>query len=197
MDDKIVIREWYDEDNDVTYCIRFIKVNDMWYAVLNDVCFALGLKAWHVSQRIDSDFLLKKVIPTFNIASNDVKSKGRCYTHMMTLVNEMGIYQCISGSRKVEARKFRRWYPQMIAKLRKGIGLEEYMAFDMMDERVQKHVDEQLDKYIPEFDPFLDSIYFDEETGKLMQSVTLPGGDVEQVPYEGEVPYPYNLYSFS
>ncbi len=28
-----------------------------------------------------------------------------------------------------------------------------------------------------------DSIYFDEETGQLMRSVTVAGGDVEQVPY--------------
>lgn len=28
--------------------------------------------------------------------------------------------------------------------------------------------------------------YFDEETGQLMQSVTVPGGDVIQIPYEKE-----------
>ena len=35
-----------------------------------------------------------------------------------------------------------------------------------------------------EWDHALDNIYFDEETGKLMQSVTVQGGDVEQIPYE-------------
>ena len=30
----------------------------------------------------------------------------------------------------------------------------------------------------------MDNIYFDEETGQLMQSVTVPGGDVIQIPYE-------------
>lgn len=34
------------------------------------------------------------------------------------------------------------------------------------------------------YDIFMDNIYFDEETGKLMQSVTVQGGDVEQIPYE-------------
>lgn len=199
MNEKIVVREWYDEDNDKTYCIRFIKINDMWWAVLKDVCFALGLEAKHVAQRIDVEFILKRVIPTCEkdkVVSNDLMSKPYHNTHQMLLVNEMGIYQCIAGSRSTEAKKFNKWYPQMISKLRKGIGLEEYMAFDMMDEKVQKHVDEQLDKYVPEFDPFLDNIFFDEETGMVMQSVTLPGGDVEQIPYEGEIPYPYNLYSF-
>ena len=35
-----------------------------------------------------------------------------------------------------------------------------------------------------DIDPTADAIYFDEETGMLMRSVTIPGGDVEQVPYE-------------
>ena len=192
----MVVREWYDEDNGTTYCIRFIKINDMWWAVLKDICFALNLDVWHVSQRIDADFLLKHNVPDDNPLLRGSHSKRHTNGYIMTLVNEMGIYQCISGSRKVEARKFNKWYPQMISKLRKGIGLEEYMAFDMMDEKVQKHVDEQLDKVLPEFSPFLDNIFFDEETGIVMQSVTLPGGDVEQIPYEGEIPYPYNLYSF-
>lgn len=197
MNEKMVVREWYDEDNNMTYCIRFIKINDMWWAVLKDVCFALGLTAKFVAQRIDDEFLLKRSVETSEVVSNNLRCKGDNIHRTMLLVNEMGIYQCIDGSRKLEARKFRRWYPQMIAKLRKGIGLEGFMALDMMDEKVQKHIDKQLDKFIPEFDPFLDNIYFDEETGILMQSVTLPGGDVTQVPYEGEVPYPYNLYSFT
>ena len=196
MNEKMVVREWYDEDNERSYCIRFIKVNDMWYAVLQDICFALGLEAKHVAQRIDVEFILKRVVPTFNVVSNDLKSKGRHYTHQQLLVNEMGIYQCIAGSRGTEAKKFVKWYPQMISKLRKGIGLEGYMAMDMMDERIQKHIDEQLDRFTPEFDPYLDNVFFDEVTGMLMQGVTVAGGDVEVVPYEGEVPYPYNLYSF-
>lgn len=32
----------------------------------------------------------------------------------------------------------------------------------------------------------MDNIYFDEETGQLMQSVTVPGGDAIQIPYEKE-----------
>lgn len=37
-----------------------------------------------------------------------------------------------------------------------------------------------------EWDHAMDNIYFDEETGQLMQSVTVPGGDVIQIPYEKE-----------
>lgn len=200
MNEKMVVREWYDEDNERVYHIRFIKVNDMWYAVLKDICDALGLTAKFVAQRIDVEFILKRVIPTYEkdkVVSNNLMSKPYHNTHQMLLVNEMGIYQCIAGSRSTEAKKFNKWYPQIISKLRKGIGLEGFMAMEMMNEEVQKHVDKQLDKYIPEFDPFLDNIYYDESTGKLMQSITVPGGDVEQVEYTGDIPYPYNLYSFS
>lgn len=119
------------------------------------------------------------------VVSNNLMSKPYHNTHQMLLVNEMGIYQCIAGSKKkTEAKKFVKWYPQMIAKLRKGVGLEGFMAMEMMDERVQKHIDVQLDKFIPEFDPYVDDVFFDEETGILMKTVTLPGGDVEVVPYE-------------
>lgn len=197
MNETIVTREWYDEDNNNVYYIRFVKVNDVWYAVLKDICDALGLTARFVAQRIDDEFLLKKTVEASEVVSNNIRYQGECIHRKMLLVNEMGIYQCIDGSRKLEARKFRRWYPQMISKLRQGIGLPGFMAMEMMNEEVQKHVDKQLDKYIPEFDPFLDNIYYDETTGKLMQSITVAGGDVEQVEYTGEIPYPYNLYSFS
>lgn len=198
MNEKMVVREWYDEDNDITYCIRFVKINDMWYAVLKDVCFALGLTAKYVAQRIDVEFILKRVVPSEDRSfetTSPIPGQHR-NGYKMLLVNEMGIYQCIAGSRSTEAKKFNKWYPQIISKLRKGIGLEGFMAMEMMNEEVQKHVDKQLDKYIPEFDPYLDNIYYDESTGKLMQSITVPGGDVEQVEYTGDIPYPYNLYSF-
>ena len=35
-----------------------------------------------------------------------------------------------------------------------------------------------------EIDYIIDSIYYDEETGKLMQSVTVAGGDVEQIEFK-------------
>lgn len=35
-----------------------------------------------------------------------------------------------------------------------------------------------------DIDHFLDDLFYDEETGQLMQSVTVQGGDVEQIPFE-------------
>lgn len=197
MNETMVTREWYDEDNNKVYLIRFVKVNDLWWAVLKDICSAMGLETRHVTERIDEDFLLKYSVETSNAVSNGNRCKGDNIHRKMLLVNEMGIYQCIDGSRKLEARKFRRWYPQMISKLRQGIGLQGFMAMDMMNEDVQRHIGKQLDKVIDQFDPYLDNIFFVEETGKLMQSITVAGGDVEVVEYKGEVPDFYKLYSFS
>ena len=35
-----------------------------------------------------------------------------------------------------------------------------------------------------EIDYMLDGLFYDEETGKIMMSVTVEGGDVDQVPLE-------------
>ena len=43
---------------------------------------------------------------------------------------------------------------------------------------------EDISEQFEDWDHRADAIYFDEETGMLMRSVTVPGGDVEQVPYE-------------
>ena len=45
---------------------------------------------------------------------------------------------------------------------------------------------ENIAEQFEEWDHAMDNIYFDEETGQLMQSVTVPGGDVIQIPYEKE-----------
>lgn len=190
MNEIMVVREWYDDEDNVIYPIRFVKVNDIWYAVLKDVCDAVGLKSWHVAQRVKPKFLLKRSVPcTFpkdNLVSNDVMSKPYHDTHIMTLVSEQGVYEVFEGGRKLKARKFREWWTEMVMKLREAIGLEAFQVMDMLDEKVQNHIYKQLDKVLPEFDPYLDNIYFDETTGKLMQSITVAGGDVEQVEYTGD-----------
>lgn len=50
------------------------------------------------------------------------------------------------------------------------------------DKEKGRNIAEQFE----EWDHAMDNIYFDEETGQLMQSVTVPGGDVIQIPYEKE-----------
>jgi len=185
MNDFMVVREWYDDEDNVIYPIRFVKVNDIWYAVLKDVCDAVGLSTWGVSQRMETKYLLKRNIPDDTSFQMRSHSKRHLNGYIMTLISEQGIYKAFAGGKKLRARKFTDWWTEMVMKLRQAIGLEAFQCFDMMDEKVQKHINNQLDKYIPEFDLYGDDIYYDEETGKLMKSVTLPGGDVEQVEYDG------------
>ena len=194
MNDIIVERCWYDDDNDKVYRIRFVKVGDLWYAVLKDICDALGLDTWHVSQRIPPMMLLKRNIPEETPLKRGCPISGQHRNgYIMTLVSEHGIIRAIGSSDRVEARKFEMWWTEMIIKFRQAIGLEGFQVMDMLDTRVQQHITRQVERFLPEFEQYDDSIFYDEETGKLMKSVTLPGGDVEVVEYDGEdyqvIPY--------
>ena len=80
-------------------------------------------------------------------------------------VTELGLYNILSQSRMPIARSWRRVVHEQLIKMRK----------DKMMNVVQ-----QFEEWSKE----MNDIYFDEETGALMRSVTLPGGDVEQVPVE-------------
>lgn len=175
------------------YDIRFVEKDGEWYAILKDICDALGLRSSDVSQRLDSDMMIKIKVDRkstvananiedeedddqyyyrFDTDSNVVNSRGAKTFHMIA-VNEMGIYEALYASRKLEARKFRKWSASVMQKLRRKIGLEQYEVMRMTDKDIQDKID-----YI------LDSIYYDEETGKLMQSVTVAGGDVEQIEFK-------------
>lgn len=159
------------------YDIRFVEINGEWWAILKDICDALGLKTFNVSQRIPEDRLTRTRINVCDmgskdIRSNDPKSRAR-KTQDMLAVNEIGIYEALFASRKLEARKFRRWTATVMQKLRRNVGLEGYEVMKMTDPEIQDDIDH-----------ILDTLFYDEETGVLMQSVTVQGGDVEQIPFK-------------
>lgn len=81
----------------------------------------------------------------------------------VSFVTETGLYNILSQSRKPIARAWRRIVHEELIALRIARG---------------KNIAEQF----KDWDKQADTIYFDEETGMLMQSVTVPGGDVEQIP---------------
>ena len=83
----------------------------------------------------------------------------------ISFVNETGLYNILSQSRKPIARKWRRIIHDELIRLRKSRDMNIVEQFE-------------------EWDHELGAIYFDEKTGMLMQSVTIQGGDVVQVPYE-------------
>lgn len=86
-------------------------------------------------------------------------------TRTISFVNEHGLYNVLSQSRKPLARGWRRLVHDELIRMRR---------------QNNKNVVEQFQ----DWNHALDHIYFDELTGILMESVTLPGGDVDQIPYE-------------
>lgn len=80
-------------------------------------------------------------------------------------VTETGLYNILSQSRKPIARKWRRIVHDELVNLRRSRNMNVLEQFGDWDHK-------------------LDDIYFDEETGVMMQSVTVQGGDVIQVPFE-------------
>lgn len=151
--------------------IRFVEVNGEWYAILKDICDALGLKTFKVSQRLNPDMLIRVRVDTCDIPSRDVTSRAR-KTQDMLAVNEIGIYEALFASRRLEARKFRLWSATVMQKLRSRVGLEQYEVMRMTEPEIQENIDH-----------ILDMLFYDETTGKLMESVTVAGGDVEQIEF--------------
>lgn len=154
------------------YKIRFVEYNGEWYAVLKDLCDALDLRTFKVSQRLDPRLMEKVKIDVCDIPSKEVRSRAR-NTQVMLIVNECGIYEVLFASRKLEARKFRLWAASVLQRLRSAVGLQGYEVMRMTDEDIQDRIDS-----------ILDVLYWDDERKELMVSVTVQGGDVDQVPFE-------------
>ena len=150
------------------YDIRFVEINGEWYAILKDICDALGLRTAAIAQRLDPSMLERVNVEVSKVISNDLRSRGDNKTRWMLAVNEIGIYEALFASRRLEARKFRMWAATVLQKLRMRVGLEGYEVMKMTDPEIQEDIDH-----------ILDNLFYDEETGMLMESVTVQGGDVE------------------
>ena len=58
------------------YDIRFIEIDGEWWAILKDICDALNLKTFKVSQRLDPSMLERVLIEVSDIPSRDVRYSG-------------------------------------------------------------------------------------------------------------------------
>lgn len=110
-----------------------------------------------------------KNINAATIGKDIGRKPGEWKTHWMLAINELGIYEALFASRRLEARKFRLWAGKVMQKLRQRVGLQQYEVMQMTDPKVQE-----------EIDWILDSLYWDDEKKCVMQSVTVQGGDVIQ-----------------
>lgn len=87
------------------YSIRFVEIDGTWWAVLKDICDALNLSTWKVAQRLEPN-MLEKVSIEADLPSSPVTSKnGVRKSQTMLIVNEIGIYEALFASRRLEARK--------------------------------------------------------------------------------------------
>lgn len=154
------------------YEIRFVEMYGEWWAILKDVCDALHLRTDAIAQRLDPDLMIRVKVEVSDHISNGVRSRGENKTRQMLAVNEQGVYEALFTSRKLEARKFRRWAGTVMKKFRTQVGLQGYEVMRMADKDIQDQIDH-----------IIDTLFFDEQTGKLMQSITVQGGDVEQVEF--------------
>ena len=154
---KIKTEKWCGHD------IRFVQKNDEWWAIADDISEAIP-SVWisDIDLRMNPDDVIRVDI-----------SEDSSKPDMKLCINELGLYDILLTSNCLEARKFRHWSTTVLRKLRKKVGLEGYEIMRMTEPEIQEDIDH-----------ILDTLFWDEETGKLMQSVTVQGGDVEQVPFE-------------
>lgn len=152
--------------------IRFVEIDGEWWAILKDICDALNLRTAKVAERLDPNMLERVRVDVSDRPLKDVRSRAR-KTQDMLAVNEIGIYEALFASRRLEARKFRMWTGTVLQKLRKNVGLEGYEVMRMTEPEIQDDIDH-----------ILDTLYWDEEKKCVMQSITVQGGDVDQIPFE-------------
>ena len=177
------------------YDIRFVEINGEWYAILKDICDALRLRTAAIAQRLDADMLERVLVEapddlttfemtldtyepieklTTDMLDRDIRRRpGQNKTRWMLAVNEIGIYEALYASRKLEARKFRRWSAGVMKKLRGFVGLEGYEAMRLTEKDIQDKIDD-----------ILDVLYWDDEKKCLMVSITVQGGDADQITFD-------------
>lgn len=122
--------------------IRFVNVNGEWYAVLKDVCDALGISnSRDVRYRIPLQYLEKVTISdlystkvTSDVDSTDVTSRAR-HSQTMLVVNNRGIYHAFLGSRKLEAQKFVEWMLGVIEREQGQQGYEDYQTMSFAEDK--------------------------------------------------------------
>lgn len=176
------------------YDIRFVEIDGEWWAILKDICDALNLKTFKIAQRLEPGMLERVKVDVSDIPSRNIRYEHRPVkyidkntigkdigrrpgdnkTRWMLAVNELGIYEALFASRRLEARKFRTWAGTVMQKLRSKVGLQQYEVMRMTEPEIQDDIDH-----------ILDTLYWDEEKKCVMQSITVQGGDVEQVPFRG------------
>lgn len=175
MNENIRVENW------CGYDIRFVEHEGSWYAVLKDICDALGLRTNNTKLRIDELHLIKKLIPQEVVIANQwttTTPQSSSKNYEMLCVDEAGIYQALSRSTRLEARKFIDWISHSLVDLRKAVGLEAYEALRLTEADVQKLISDKID--IPYVEPTGDLIPVSPEP-TIIQNITNVNVDYRKV----------------
>lgn len=126
----VKIEKWIDHK------IRFVLGEDgEWWGIAKDVAEALGYDHTpSMVRRLDED-------EKSTVRLTHSTKGGNPNT---TIISETGIYEAIFGSKRKEAKEFKKWVKQVIKTLRQQSGLEGFAVFRMMDKEHQKNAMEQI-----------------------------------------------------
>lgn len=116
--------------------IRFVeKAAGDWWAIAKDVSEALGYKHTpHMLRLIEDE-------DKITVRLTDGIKRGN---PNVIIVSEFGIYDAVFGSKREEAKDFKKWVKQMLKSLRQQTGLEGFQIFRMLDKDHQREAMQKL-----------------------------------------------------
>lgn len=165
----IEIRYWED------YPIMYVYHNNEWYAVLEDICQALGIESARQKAATISPMYQKKIRVPRPYGAQDI-GDDVCSTYTMSrricsCVNSEGIICALMNSRKLEARQFQLWAIRMLNDLYYDMGIDGRNVMSLTDKRIQetydikRHVDIEYKVWHP--GAIVDS-FIDDNSGELI-----------------------------
>lgn len=126
--------------------LRTVEQNGQTWFVAADVCRALEItNSGNAISRLDAD-------EKMTIRSTDSHSGQRGGAQMMTMVNEPGLYSLVLGSRKPEAKAFKRWVTHEVLPALRKHGM--YVQEELM--RSKEELEEAIARYVEENSKLID-----------------------------------------
>lgn len=120
--------------------LRTVEQNGQTWFVAADVCRALEItNSGNAISRLDADGKM-------TVRSTDSHSGQRGGAQMVTLVNEPGLYTLVLGSRKPEAKAFKRWVTHDVLPALRKHGM--YVQEELM--RSKEELEEAVARYVEE-----------------------------------------------
>ena len=134
------------------------------YRDLDEPLFLVIDIATVLNYRIGNTYKLLNLVEDDEKLTISIRWSGQ--RRRMWFVTETGLYNILEQSRVPLARKWRRVINRQLVEMRKEKG-------NNMSEQF-----EEWNQY------FMDNCYYDDETGTHMVTITVPGGDVDSIPFD-------------